>query len=76
MIIFGKEKPKNLILISFELWQNESVTNQQITVEVFNQVWRWASVLAEQNRRNLEDVLEKQLEETVSVNSFFISLVQ
>ena len=40
--------------------------NQQITIEVSEQVWRRASILAEQNRRKPEDVLEEWLEETVA----------
>ena len=40
--------------------------NQQITIEVSEQVWRRASILAEQKKRNPKDVLEKWLEETVA----------
>jgi len=42
------------------------VMNQQITIEVSEQVWRRANVLAEQNRRKPENVLEEWLEETVA----------
>jgi predicted transcriptional regulator len=48
------------------LWQNEGVMNQQITIEISEQVWRRASVLAEQKQRKPEDVLEEWLEETVA----------
>lgn len=40
--------------------------NQQITIEVSEQVWRRASILAEQEKRKPEDVLEEWLEETVA----------
>ncbi len=40
--------------------------NQQITIEVSEQVWRRANVLAEQNQRKPENVLEEWLEETVA----------
>ena len=40
--------------------------NQQITIEVSEQVWRRASVLAEQNKRKPKDVLEEWLEEAVA----------
>ena len=40
--------------------------NQQITIEVSEQVWRRANILAEQKSRKLEDVLEEWLEETVA----------
>lgn len=40
--------------------------NQQITLEVSEQVWRRASILAEQKKRKPEDVLEEWLEETVA----------
>lgn len=40
--------------------------NQQITIEVSEQVWRRASVLAEQKQRKPEEVLEEWLEETVA----------
>ena len=40
--------------------------NQQITIEVSEQVWRRAKILAEQKSRKLEDVLEEWLEETVA----------
>lgn len=42
------------------------VMNQQITIEVSEQVWRRASILAEQKSRQPEDVLEEWLEETVA----------
>jgi len=42
------------------------VMNQQVTIEVSEQVWRRANVLAQQNQRKLENVLEKWLEETVA----------
>ena len=42
------------------------VMNQQITIEVSEQVWRRANVLAEQNQRKPENVLEEWLEETVA----------
>lgn len=42
------------------------VMNQQVTIEVSEQVWRRASVLAELKNRKLEDVLEEWLEETVA----------
>lgn len=40
--------------------------NQQITIEVSEQVWRRAIVLAKQKSRKPEDVLEEWLEETVA----------
>lgn len=40
--------------------------NQQITIEVSEQVWRRANILAEQKSRKPEDVLEEWLEETVA----------
>lgn len=40
--------------------------NQQITIEVSEQVWRRASILAELKKRKPEDVLEEWLEETVA----------
>jgi predicted transcriptional regulator len=40
--------------------------NQQITIEVSEQVWRRASILAEQKRRKPEEVLKEWLEETVA----------
>ena len=40
--------------------------NQQITIQVSEQVWRRANILAEQNSRKPEDVLEEWLEETVA----------
>jgi len=40
--------------------------NQQITIEVSEQVWRRASVLAELKKQKLEDVLEEWLEETAA----------
>ena len=40
--------------------------NQQITIEVSEQVWRRASILAQQKSRKPEDVLEEWLEETVA----------
>lgn len=40
--------------------------NQQITIEVSEQVWRRANILAEQRHRKPEDVLEEWLEETVA----------
>ena len=40
--------------------------NQQITIEVSEQVWRRANVLAEQTERKPENVLEEWLEETVA----------
>lgn len=40
--------------------------NQQITLEISEQVWRRANVLAEQKQRKPEDVLEEWLEETVA----------
>ncbi len=42
------------------------VMNQQITIEVSEQVWRRANVLARQNQRKPENVLEEWLEETVA----------
>lgn len=42
------------------------VMNQQITIEVSEQVWRRANILAEQKSRKPEDVLEEWLEETVA----------
>ena len=38
------------------------VMNQQITIEVSEQVWRRASILAKQKSRKPEDVLEEWLE--------------
>lgn len=66
MIIFDEKEIEKPVLISCDLWQNESVMNQQITIEVSEQVWRRASVLAEQKRQTPEDVLEEWLEETVA----------
>lgn len=40
--------------------------NQQITIEVSEQVWRRANVLAERKKQNPEAVLEEWLEETVA----------
>lgn len=40
--------------------------NQQITIEVSEQVWRRANILAEQRSRKPENVLEEWLEETVA----------
>ncbi len=40
--------------------------NQQTTIEVSEQVWRRANVLAQQNQRKPENVLEEWLEETVA----------
>ncbi|NJM53366.1 MAG: hypothetical protein HC846_08205 [Blastocatellia bacterium] len=40
--------------------------NQQITIEVSEQVWQRASILAKQKRRKIENVIEELLEETVS----------
>lgn len=40
--------------------------NQQITIEVSQQVWQRASVLAERRNRKLEEVLEEWLEEAVA----------
>ncbi|MDQ2746491.1 MAG: hypothetical protein M3T96_04435 [Acidobacteriota bacterium] len=40
--------------------------NQQITIEVSEQVWHRANILAEQKSRKIEDVLEEWLEETVA----------
>lgn len=40
--------------------------NQQITIKVSERVWRRASILAEQNRRQPEEILEEWLEETVA----------
>ncbi len=40
--------------------------NQQITIEVSEQVWRKAIILAEQTKQTPEDVLEEWLEETAS----------
>jgi len=42
------------------------VMNQQITLEISEQVWQRASILAEQKKRKPEDVLEEWLEETVA----------
>ncbi len=42
------------------------VMNQQITIEVSEQVWRRANILAERNQRKPENVLEEWLEETVA----------
>ncbi len=40
--------------------------NQQIIIEISEQVWRRANILAEQNKRKPEDVLGEWLEETVA----------
>jgi hypothetical protein len=40
--------------------------NQEITIEVSEQVWRRASILAEQKNQKPEDILEEWLEETVA----------
>jgi hypothetical protein len=56
----------NLFQIRWFYAKMTKVMNQQITIEVSEQVWRRASILAEQKSRQLEDVLEEWLEETVA----------
>ena len=58
--------PTKPISNSGDLCQNERAMNQQITIEVSEQVWRRASVLAEQKQRKPEEVLEEWLEEAVA----------
>ena len=40
--------------------------NQQVTIEISEQVWQRASILAKQKHQKPEDVLEEWLEETVA----------
>ncbi len=67
-IIFGKEKSGmgKLFQIFRFYAKMTKVMNQQITIEVSEQVWRRANVLARQNQRKPENVLEEWLEETVA----------